>query len=138
MNFNGSGNEFPFDEYKLEETRFYQVFLCYFDETRGHLPLFTYPSYLKNDEKELKIIKIHSIWFLDTTQEDLQHVDLEYGDKIYLAMKFTGKSAREKARAGLTEETPETYVLILALPQNLAFLGSDLLLYLYVRIREHA
>ncbi|MHA1145199.1 MAG: CBS domain-containing protein [Candidatus Helarchaeota archaeon] len=138
MTFDLSKKENLFEEISHSETRFYQVFLCYFDETRGHLPLFTYPLSFKNDEKELKIIKIHSIWFLDTKQEDLQHVDLEFGEKIYLAMKFTGKSWREKARAGLTETTPETYVLILALPQHLAFLGTDLLLSLYIKIKELA
>ena len=81
--------EFPT---KNAET-FYQVFLCYFDESRGHIPLFTFPNELKYSAEDLRIIKIHSIWFLDAkAQEDLSHVDLEYGDKIYLAMKFLGES----------------------------------------------
>ncbi|MHA1248685.1 MAG: CBS domain-containing protein [Candidatus Helarchaeota archaeon] len=114
----------------------YNVFLCYFDEARGHLPIFTYPAYLKNDENELRIIKIHSIWFLDTT-DSVQHIDLEYHDKIYLALKFLGKSWREKTRAGLDKDTPETYVLILSIDKQYAFLGSDLLMSLYSKINQY-
>jgi predicted transcriptional regulator len=118
---------------------FYQVFLCYFDEARGHLPLYTYPARLKSNQNLIKIIKIHSIWFLDSTgQENLQHVDLEYYDRIYLALKFTGRSWRDKARAGLEKETPETYVLILSIPKQFKFLGSDLLMNLYSKIKDYA
>lgn len=126
------------DDFNRKKDRFYEVFLCYFDETRGHLPLFTYPSDLKTDEDRLKIIKIHSIWFLDTKHEDLQHVDLEFGDKIYLAIKFTGKSWREKTRAGLTETTPETFVLMLAIPTDLSFIGADLLISLMSKVGDMA
>ena len=118
---------------------FYQIFLCYFDEARGHIALYTYPARLKNNQNLIKIIKIHSIWFLDSTsQENLQHVDLEYYDRIYLALKFTGRSWRDKARAGLEKETPETYVLILSIPKQFKFLGSDLLMNLYSKIKDYA
>ncbi|MHA1269472.1 MAG: CBS domain-containing protein [Candidatus Helarchaeota archaeon] len=117
----------------------YNVFLCYFDEARGHLPLYTYPARLKNDENELKIIKIHSIWFLDISlKNNLQHVDLEFHNKVYMAVKFLGKSWREKTRAGLEKETPETYVLILSIPKQFSFLGSELLMSLYSKIHIHA
>ena len=52
-------------------------------------------------------------------------------------MKFTGQSWRKKTRAGLEETTPETYVLILAIPQELNFLGSDLLYSLYAKIKNY-
>ncbi len=118
-------------------TSLYEVFLCYFDEARGHLPLYTYPEYLKSDKEQERIIKIHSIWFLDTeSQEDLDHVDLEFGDRIYLAMKFTGESFRAKNRSGMDETTPETYVLILSLPKDYSFLGSDLLVSLYSKLKS--
>ena len=114
----------------------YEVFLCYFDEARGHLPLYTYPTYLKTDKEKERVIKIHSIWFLDTeSQEDLEHVDLEFGDRIYLAMKFTGESFRPKKRSGMNEKTPETYVLILSLLKDYSFLGTDLLVNLYSKIK---
>ncbi|MHA1301093.1 MAG: CBS domain-containing protein, partial [Candidatus Helarchaeota archaeon] len=115
----------------------YEVFLCYFDEARGHLPLYTYPEHLKTDKDQERIIKIHSIWFLDTeSQEDLDHVDLEFGDRVYLAMKFTGESYRAKNRSGMDETTPETYVLILSLPKDYSFLGPDLLVNLYSKIKS--
>ena len=127
------------DEFPTKSQTFYQVFLCYFDEARGHIPLYTFPSELKYDENELRIIKIHSIWFLDSeSQEDLSHVDLEYGEKQYLAMKFKGKSWRTKNRAGIEKGSPETYVLIMSLPREYAFLGSDLLISLYSKIKEFA
>ncbi|MFX1449736.1 MAG: CBS domain-containing protein [Promethearchaeota archaeon] len=117
----------------------YEIFLCYFDEARGHLTLYTYPEYLKQDKDQEKIIKIHSIWFLDTeAQEDLDHVDLEFGDRIYLAMKFSGESSRKKSRSGMDEKTPETYVLMLSLPKDYSFLGSDLLVSLYSKIKALA
>ncbi|MHA1312235.1 MAG: CBS domain-containing protein [Candidatus Helarchaeota archaeon] len=116
----------------------YNVFLCYFDEARGHLPLYTYPEHLKCDENIIKIIKIHSIWFLDTNlKDDLQHVDLEYHNRLYLALKFLGKSWREKSRAGLEKETPETYVLILSVPKQFSFLGSELIMNLYSKIQKY-
>ncbi|NVM01356.1 MAG: CBS domain-containing protein [Candidatus Helarchaeota archaeon] len=117
----------------------YEIFLCYFDEARGHLTLYTYPEYLKKDQNQEKIIKIHSIWFLDTEfQENLDHVDLEYGDRIYLAMKFSGESYRKKSRSGMDEKTPETYVLMLSLPKDYSFLGADLLVSLYSKIKALA
>ena len=125
------------EEFPTKSETFYQVFLCYFDECRGHIPLYTFPAELKYDENELRIIKIHSIWFLNSeSQEDLSHVDLEYGEKIYLAMKFKGKSWRTKNRAGLQDTTPETYVLILSLPREYSFLGSDLIISLFSKIKE--
>ena len=127
------------EEFPTKSQTFYQIFLCYFDEAMGHLPLYTFPSELKYDENELRIIKIHSIWFLDAeAQEDLSHVDLDYGDKQYLAMKFKGKSWRSKSRAGIERDTPETYVLIISLPREYSFLGSDLLISLYSKIKELA
>jgi len=133
--FEKKKEEFPT---KSSET-FYQIFLCYFDESRGHIPLFTFPNELKYSEEELRIIKIHSIWFLDAqAQEDLSHVDLDYGEKVYLAMKFLGESWRTKTRAGLDEKTPETYVLIISLPKDYGFLGSDLLISLYSKIKGMA
>ncbi|MBD3227060.1 MAG: CBS domain-containing protein [Candidatus Lokiarchaeota archaeon] len=130
-------DEFPLKD--VSKKSVYYVFLCYFDEKRGHLPLYTYPNNLKFDEEELKIIKIHSIWFLDAGLSDnLQHVDLDYHDRIYLAIKFTGKSWREKTRAGLDKQTPETYVLILSVPKQFSFLGADLLMNLYSKIKEYS
>ncbi|MFX0133251.1 MAG: CBS domain-containing protein [Candidatus Hodarchaeota archaeon] len=125
--------------FMIRDKALYEISLCYFDEARGHLILYTYPEYLKKDKDQERIIKIHSIWFLDTeSQEDLDHVDLEYGDRIYLAMKFAGESYRKKRRSGMDEKTPETYVLILSLPKDYSFLGADLLVSLYSKIKALA
>jgi len=122
-----------------QRSSLYEIFLCYFDEARGHLPLYTYPEYLKTNEEKEKIIKIHSIWFLDTeSQKDLEHVDLEFGNRVYLALKFTGESFRVKNRSGMDETTPETYVLILSLPKDYSFLGTDLIFSVYSKIKALA
>ncbi len=114
----------------------YEIFLAYFDEELGHLPLFTYPANLKEDKNECRIIAIHSIWFLDIeTQKDLEHVDLEYSGRNYLATKFTAKSSREKARSGLTTETPETFVLITSVPIHLTPFGTNMLNTIYQKIQ---
>ena len=115
----------------------YEIILAYFNEELGHLPLFTYPPYLKTDKDECRTISIHSIWWLNTdSQKDLAHIDLEYSGRNYLATKFTGKSFREKARSGLTVETPETFVLISSVPVNLTHLGTNMLKILYEKIQE--
>lgn len=115
----------------------YEIFLAYFNEALGHLPLFTYPPSLKADKDECRIISIHSIWWLNTeTQKDLEHIDLEYGGRTYLATKFNAKSYREKTRSGLTTETPETYVLIMSVPNNLTHLGTTMLRTIFQKIQD--
>ena len=115
----------------------YEIILAYFNEEMGHLPLFTYPTYLKNDKDECRTISIHSIWWLNTeSQKDLAHIDLEYNGRNYLATKFTAKSFREKARSGLTVETPETFVLITSVPVNLTHLGTNMLKIIFEKIQE--
>ncbi len=103
-----------------------EVFLLYFDEMRGHMPLLSYPDEkLIYNPKAMRPINIHSIWFLDfKEQEVLDHVDLEYKNKIYSAKKFLVKSERKKQRAGLKKETPETIVIIVALPNEIEIFGS--------------
>jgi hypothetical protein len=74
---------------------------------------------------------------LDTeTQQDLEHVDLEYSGRNYLATKFKGKSHREKARSGLKTETPETFVLITSIPINLTPFGTNMLRMIFDQIKE--
>ncbi|MHA1763153.1 MAG: hypothetical protein ACTSYC_05260 [Promethearchaeota archaeon] len=54
-----------------------------------------------------------------------------------MAKKFLAKSRREKKRAGLKEETPETIVLILSMPNDLAIFGDDLIQQLHDAIRDN-
>lgn len=113
----------------LSSTTFCEIYLLYFDERKGHMPLLAYPdNTLMYNEQSMRPINIHSIWFLDfEEQELLDHVDLEYGDKIYFAKKFLVKSERKKQRAGLNEETPETIVIIVALNTELELFGGPII-----------
>ncbi len=116
-----------------------EVFLLYFDEMRGHMPLLSYPDEnLIYDKKAMRPINIHSIWFLDfDEQELLDHVDLEFKDKVYFAKKFLVKSEREKKRAGLKVGTPETIVIIVAFPVEIEIFGGPLLKKLTKIIQEN-
>ncbi|TFG05387.1 MAG: hypothetical protein EU536_02130 [Promethearchaeota archaeon] len=116
----------------------YEIFLAYFNEELGHLPLFTYPAHLKENKDECRIISIHSVWWIDfdtETQQDLEHVDLEYSGRNYLATKFKAKSFREKARSGLKTETPETFVLITSVPINLTPFGTNMLRMIFDQVQ---
>jgi hypothetical protein len=95
----------------------------------GHIPLFIYPNEdLKDNKKYMRPIKYHSIWFLDIEEEAaLDHVDVEYKGFTFFGKKFYARSEREKRRAGLDEETPETIVLIVSLPNDLDIFGDELI-----------
>ena len=132
INVSGSG---------IDLERFCVVYLAYFDEARGHQLLLVHPPELKDDEEflqnESKTIFIHSIWWMSVElQEELSHVDLEFGGRNYLAKKFHAPSERKKKRSGMDETTPETIVLILNIPINLNPFGGELLNRLYARLTE--
>lgn len=113
-----------------EPTRgLYEVFILYFDEEKGHIPLLVYPDQnIEQNPEKMRPIYIHSIWFLDMEELDCDdHVDLEYKDKMYFAQKFCAKSEREKRRSGIHKESPEIIVIILALPLKLIVFGSELI-----------
>ncbi|MGV9199246.1 MAG: hypothetical protein ACOC4M_10540 [Promethearchaeia archaeon] len=115
------------DDTRFEE--FCDVYLLYFDESMGHVPLFIYPHEdLKDNKKYMRPIKYHSIWFLDIEEESaLDHVDVEYKGFTFFGKKFYAESQREKRRAGLDEETPETIVLIVSLPNDIDIFGDELI-----------
>lgn len=114
-------------EKALEELCY--VYILYFDEERGHMPLMMYPDdELKNDKDFMRPIKYHPIWFLEIEEsEALDHIDLEYKGYTFFGKKFLAKSEREKRRAGLNEETPETIVMIISIPNDLNIFGDELL-----------
>lgn len=115
------------------------VYVMYFDESKGHVPLLIYPDdKYKNDKKYMRPIKYHSIWFLPLDeQEALDHIDLEYKGFIFFGKKFLSYSKRKKRRAGLEEETPETIVIIVSLPNDIELFGDDLIRELTLKIREN-
>ena len=86
----------------------------------------------------MRPIKYHPIWFLTVDeQEALDHIDLEFKGYTFFGKKFFTKSKRKKKRAGLDEETPETIIIIISLPNEVEIFGDDLIRLLTKRIIDH-
>ena len=115
------------------------AYVLYFDEARGHIPLLIYPDdKYKDDKKYMRPIKYHSIWFLSSDDlSALDHIDLEYKGFTYFGKKFFTKSKRKKRRAGLEEDTPETIVIIVSLPNDIEIFGDGLIRKLTKEIQEN-
>jgi hypothetical protein len=114
------------------------VYVLYFDELKGHVPILAYPNDdLKHDKEYMRPIEFHTIWFLDIEDDEvLDHVDLEYRGFTYFGKKFLTKSKRIKRRAGFKEETPETIVIIISLPQEIDIFGDKLIKILTKEIKS--
>ena len=111
------------------------VYILYFDEKKGQIPLLMYPNdTFRNDNRYMRPINYHPVWFLET--EDLDHIDLEYKGYAFFGKKFLAKSNRPKRRAGLEEQTPETIVIIVSLPIELEIFGDGLIRQLTDEIRD--
>jgi hypothetical protein len=111
------------------------VYVMYFDEKKGQIPLLMYPDdRYRNNKQYMRPIHYHPIWFLET--EELDHIDLEYKGYTFFGKKFLAKSERKKRRAGLEEETPETIVIVVSLPIELEIFGDDLIRSLIDKIRK--
>ncbi|MFX1497180.1 MAG: hypothetical protein ACFFBH_06620 [Promethearchaeota archaeon] len=123
----------------VEPEQLCEIFLLYFDEEYGPMPLLITPDEsLKDDVDVMRLIRIHSIWFLDISdQTSPDRMDLEYQKKIYFAKKFLVPSKREKRRSGSEGESFETLVLILALPVDMDIFGGALLKRMAERITKH-
>ncbi|MFX1391780.1 MAG: hypothetical protein ACFE9Z_17080 [Promethearchaeota archaeon] len=112
------------------------VYVMFFDEKRGQVPLLMYPDdRLRNDKRYMRPINFHPVWFLET--EDLDHIDLEYKGYTFFGKKFLAKSERQKRRAGLEEETPETIVIIVSIPVEIDIFGDELIKKLTEELRDH-
>ena len=117
------------------------IYLMYFDEARGHIPLFIYPeekfTKLRDNRTFMRPIKYHPIWFLTVDeQEALNHVDLEFKGYVFFGKKFLTKSKRIKRRAGMEDETPETIIMIVSLPNDIEIFGDNFIRLLVKRIKE--
>ena len=117
------------------------IYLMYFDEALGHVPLFIYPEEkfikLRENKTFMRPIKYHPIWFLTVDeQEALDHVDLEFKGYTFFGKKFLTKSKRKKRRAGMEEDTPETIIIIVSLPNDIEIFGDDFIRLLVERIKE--
>ncbi|MFX0031830.1 MAG: hypothetical protein ACFE8E_02715 [Candidatus Hodarchaeota archaeon] len=123
----------------IEPEQLCEIFLLYFDEEFGPVPLLITPDEsLKDNLDIMRLIRIHSIWFLDISdQTSPDRMDLEYKEKIYFAKKFLISSKREKRRSGSEEDLFETLVLILALPIDMDIFGGTLLKKMAERIIKH-
>lgn len=117
------------DAIDKKDNEFYEVYILYFDESKGPIPLFIYPDEsLKKDSEKMRLINIHPIWFLDIKEhEDFNRIDLEYNGKMYFARKFLVDSNRVKRRAGFKQDTPETIILIISLSTDIDIFGSALI-----------
>lgn len=123
-------------ENPLEELCY--VYILYFDEEKGHIPLIMFPNEeLKDNKSFMRPIKYHPIWFLELEEsEALDHIDLEYKGYTFFGKKFLATSKREKRRAGLEQETPETIVIIISLPNDLDIFGDELITRITDLIKE--
>ncbi len=126
--FNGAVEKNPNEELCV-------VYVLYFDEKKGQLPLLIYPDdRLRSDKRYMRPINYHPVWFLET--EELDHIDLEYKGYTFFGKKIHTKSKRQKRRAGLEDETPETIVIIVSLPSELDIFGDDLVKGLTDELRD--
>ena len=114
------------------------VYIMYFDEAQGHMPLLIYPDdKYRNNITFMRPIKYHPIWFLSLDESDaLDHIDLEFKGYTFSGKKFLSHSKREKRRSGLQEDTPETIVIILSLPNNIELFGDELIRLLTQGVKE--
>ena len=107
------------------------VYVLYFDEVLGHMPLVIFPiegDKLKDNKKFMRPIKYHPIWFLDVEEQSaLDHIDLDFKNFIFFGKKFLMKSERTKRRMGLQADTPEVVVVIVSLPKEIDLFGDDLI-----------
>ncbi|MFX0081116.1 MAG: hypothetical protein ACFE94_05125 [Candidatus Hodarchaeota archaeon] len=126
--FNGSVDKNPNEDLCV-------VYVLYFDEKKGQIPLLMYPDdRLRNDKRYMRPVNYHPVWFLETAE--LDHIDLEYKGYTFFGKKFLVKSKRQKRRAGLELETPETIVIIVSLPIELEIFGDELIRKLADEIRS--
>ena len=118
----------------------YGFFLYFFDEVKGHVPLFAYPQELLKSNQEKKIISIHSIWwhqdkFLES--EKFISMDLELEGVIYCATLILCQTRRTKRRSGMDSEKwqAERFVLIVKAPSAVSFIAQEILHELKTRIK---
>lgn len=112
------------------------VYVMFFDEKRGQVPLLIYPDdRLRKDTRYMRPINYHPVWFLEI--EELDHIDLEYKGYTFFGKKFLAKSKRQKRRAGLKAETPETIVIIVSLPVEIDIFGDELIKRLTEELRDN-
>ncbi len=129
--------------YKLNQNKqisSYRVFLYFFDEIRGDIPLFMYPS-IPINENERQILSNHSIWWHQDqflTPFKFNSIDLELGGVIYSATLFLCHTYRTKRRSGMDSNKwkPERFVLIVKTPSSVSFSTKEMLHEMKTRIQD--
>ncbi|MFX0084757.1 MAG: hypothetical protein ACFFAU_03710 [Candidatus Hodarchaeota archaeon] len=117
----------------------FSIYLYFFDEISGHIPLFTYSRDSLNDENEKQILTTHPVWwhqekFLET--QKFLAMDLEIGEVVYSATLFFYNAKRKKKRSGMdsTKWEKELFVLIVRSPSSISFITQEILYELKTRI----
>lgn len=130
--FESTSEKNPFEELTV-------IYILYFDEAQGHMPLLIYPDETyKNDKAFMRPIKYHPIWFLSLDESNaLDHIDLEFKGHTFFGKKFLTHSKREKRRSGLKEETPETIVIVVSLPNKIELFGDELIRILTQEVKDN-
>jgi hypothetical protein len=135
------GNSSQSKENQTVTSSSYGFFIYFFDEIRGHIPLFAYPKQLLEDEDEKQILSIHPAWwhqdkFLKSSK--FTTIDLELEGIIYAATLFLSKTHRTKRRTGMNSEKwqLERFVLIVKAPSKVSFIAQEILHELKERIQE--
>ncbi len=118
----------------------YGFFLFFFDEIKGHIPLFAYPKELLMNENEKRIISVHSIWwnqdkFLETRK--FTCMDVELGNLVYSATLVPCHTHRMKRRPGMDsiKWQDERFVLVVRTPSLVSFIAHEILHELKTRIQ---
>jgi hypothetical protein len=129
------------DETEMVEDNPYGFYIYFFDEIKGHIPLFAFPSELLTNEYEKRILSIHPIWwhqdqFLETTK--FKTIDLELEGVIFAATLLICHSDRTKRRFGMDslKWKGERFILIVRAPSTVSFIAQEILHELKLRIQD--
>jgi hypothetical protein len=128
------------DSYQLKiSDRSYGFFIYYYDEVRGHILLFAYPTHLKFNDSEKDILAIHPAWWHQERflkSERFNTMDLELSGVVYSATLFLCDARRLKRRSGMDTEKwrQERFILIVKAPSEVSFIAQEILQEFYTYI----
>ena len=126
----------------LPNEDYYGVFIYFFDELKGHIPLYTFPSNLMENEVEKRMLSVHSIWWHQDQflkSEKFTHIDLEIQNTIYTATLFFCRTKRIKRRSGMDAKKwqYERFILIIKAPASVSFIAQEILQQLKSHLELH-
>lgn len=132
--------DIPLSGRDTSEENPYGFFIFFFDEIKGHIPLFTYPPELIEEKYDLQILAIHPIWWHQEKflkPDKFNTIELELEGVIYSATLFLIQTERAKKRFGMDSRKwqDERIVLIVRAPSGVSFIAQELILELKDRIQ---